>query len=42
MNHFKDLIVNGSMRVLGTIFGHLHGKITICGKTYDGSEDITV
>lgn len=42
MNQFKDLIVTGTMRVLGTIFGHLNGKITICGKTWDGSQDITI
>lgn len=42
MAFLKDLIVNGSMRVMGTIFGSMAGKITISGKTYDGSSNVSI
>lgn len=42
MAHLKDLIVLGSMKVLGKILGKMGGKLTICGKEYDGSKDVTI
>lgn len=42
MAQFKDLIVNGSSRIIGKIYGHMNGKLTIGSQVYDGSTDITV